>query len=222
MDKATLDDIASIDWWHRIDLGDGIVTPGTTADEKLSYIRLPERLDGMRVLDIGAWDGWWSFLCEQRGARQVVALDTWKFSTGRRGFDLAKRLLKSSVIGVECDVHELDRLSNLLDSDLVLCLGVLHHLKSPILALEQIRAVCKGTLILETHLDLLDTPFPACAVYDGIGQPYPYDDPTCLWGPNGRAVEAWLRRAGFGQVQAFGTVPRAYAGGGERGAFHAS
>ncbi len=228
MDKETLDKIAAIKWWHRIDLGDGVVTPGTSADSKLDYTRLPERMDGMRVLDIGAWDGWWSFLCERRGAKEVIALDTWKFDTGRRGFDLAKTILKSSVIPFQADIHDirpgitLDGWASLGTFDLVLCLGVLHHLKSPVLALERIRSVCQGRLILETHLDLLDFRFPACAVYDGTDQPYPYGDSTCLWGPNGLAVEAWLRMAGFKSVEAVDIIPRAYAEGGERGAFHAS
>ena len=223
MDKATLDEIASVKWWHRIDLGEGVVTPGTTADEKLSYIRLPERMDGMRVLDVGCWDGWWSFLCERRGAGQVVAIDTWRFGTGRRGFELARRLLKSNVEGVKCDVHDIfPELFYGKPFDLVLCLGVLHHLKSPLLALERIRSVCSGRLVLESHLDLLDFRFPACAIYDGTDQPYPYGDPTCLWGPNALAVEAWLRRAGFRSVETVDIVPRSFPEGGERGAFHAS
>ncbi|MCU1369622.1 MAG: hypothetical protein JWO77_816 [Ilumatobacteraceae bacterium] len=65
-------------WWHSIDLGDGIVTPGTkpleTLQAEIAALQLPEDLTGTTVLDIGAWDGAFSFECERRGA-DVTALD---------------------------------------------------------------------------------------------------------------------------------------------------
>ena len=66
-------------WWHSIDLGDGIVTPGTKPAEtmraEIAALGLPDDLSGKTVLDIGAWDGAFSFECERRGAARVVALD---------------------------------------------------------------------------------------------------------------------------------------------------
>lgn len=45
-------------WWHRIDLGSGIVTPGADDSEyKLTWLDFPEDLSGKSVIDIGAWDG---------------------------------------------------------------------------------------------------------------------------------------------------------------------
>ena len=65
-------------WWHSIDLGQGVVTKGAKTPETLQYelesLRLPD-LRGKTVLDIGAWDGFFSFEAERRGARHVVALD---------------------------------------------------------------------------------------------------------------------------------------------------
>jgi tRNA (mo5U34)-methyltransferase len=65
-------------WWHSIDLGSGEVTPGhkstQTLDAELSNLDLPD-LDGKTVLDIGAWDGYFSFAAERLGAKRVVALD---------------------------------------------------------------------------------------------------------------------------------------------------
>jgi tRNA (mo5U34)-methyltransferase len=65
-------------WWHSIDLGDGVVTPGgKTADllaDEFAALELPP-LAGRTVLDIGAWDGFFSFEAERRGAERVVALD---------------------------------------------------------------------------------------------------------------------------------------------------
>ena len=65
-------------WWHSIDLGDGVVTPGrkTPAQHglELEAWKLPP-FEGKTVLDIGAWDGFYSFHAERAGAKRVVALD---------------------------------------------------------------------------------------------------------------------------------------------------
>lgn len=65
-------------WWHSIDLGQGVVTPGFKSVAALKHeveaLRLPD-LQGKTVLDIGAYDGFFSFEAERRGAARVVALD---------------------------------------------------------------------------------------------------------------------------------------------------
>ena len=65
-------------WCHSIDLGLGVVTPGVKTRElharELTSLRLPE-LRGKSVLDIGAWDGFYSFAAERLGADRVVSLD---------------------------------------------------------------------------------------------------------------------------------------------------
>ncbi len=66
--------IDGIVWHHSIDLGDGIVTPGHSAPE-LQHRPLVPEVAGRSVLDIGAWDGYYSFLAERNGASRVVALD---------------------------------------------------------------------------------------------------------------------------------------------------
>lgn len=213
------DEIKSIKWWHRIDLGDGVFTPGTTdSEEKLSRLHLPEDLTGMSVLDVGAWDGWWSYLCERRGAYPVIAADTWGFDTGRQGFDLAGKVLKSKVIGVKCDVHELDP-KVFGKFDLVLCLGALHHFQNPILALQKLHSVCNGKLILETHLDFTEVDSPVSVFYQN---PKPYGDPTCLWGPNAPCVESWMHYAGFHDAHMVNFKVKPASWSGDRGVFHAS
>src|SRR5690606_26765214 len=98
---VTDDERATIPWFHRIDLGGGVVTPGLDdTATKLRQVRLPEDLTGKSVLDVGAWDGFFSFEAERRGASRVVALDgvVWKApEIGRRGFDYARRALGSRV-----------------------------------------------------------------------------------------------------------------------------
>ena len=79
--------IDSVDfWWHSIDLGDGSVTPGRKSaawlQRELAALQLPD-LHGKSVLDIGAWDGYYSFAAERLGARRVLALDHYVWSLDR-------------------------------------------------------------------------------------------------------------------------------------------
>ena len=72
-------------WFHSIDLGHGVITPGRKGGgfdymkRELDALRLPD-LEGKSVLDIGAWDGFYSFEAERRGASRVVALDDYAWS----------------------------------------------------------------------------------------------------------------------------------------------
>ena len=70
-------------WHHSIDLGDGVVTPGSKTPhhiwDELRRLRLPE-MAGKSVLDIGAWDGYYTFHAEHFGASRVVALDHYAWS----------------------------------------------------------------------------------------------------------------------------------------------
>ena len=71
-------ELAQKGWYHSIDLLDGTVTDGLIPIERLerrvACMPIPADLRGKRVLDIGAWDGWFSFEMERRGA-EVVAVD---------------------------------------------------------------------------------------------------------------------------------------------------
>lgn len=122
IDRAAL---TAIPWWHSIDLGGGVVTPGRKGDATyMARLRVPD-LHGKSVLDIGTWDGFYAFEAERRGAARVVALDcfVWQLNLaeiwaaydrgerlpllrfdpgsdallGRAGFDFAHRALRSSV-----------------------------------------------------------------------------------------------------------------------------
>ena len=70
-------------WFHSIDLGHGVITPGHKSaaqlESELRSLRLPD-LRGKTVLDIGAWDGYFSFAAERLGADRVVALDHYAWS----------------------------------------------------------------------------------------------------------------------------------------------
>lgn len=190
--------VSAVDWFHSIDLGDGIVTPGRAdTSRQLDVLELPRDLTGKTVLDIGAWDGFFSFEAERRGAARVVALDSfsWQAQTGgsKRGFELARSALGSRVEDVEMDVLDItpERLGTF---DVVFFLGVLYHMRHPLLALEKVAAVAHDLAIVETHVDLTWTRRPAAAFYPSheLGL-----DPTNWWGPNPQATAAMCKVAGF-------------------------
>jgi tRNA (mo5U34)-methyltransferase len=75
--------VGEVVWHHRIDLGNGVVTPGLAASEQIADDLFPA-FDGRSVLDIGAWDGGYSFLAERSGASRVVALDHYAWGVDLR------------------------------------------------------------------------------------------------------------------------------------------
>src|SRR5688572_664501 len=98
------DEVNRLQWWHTIDLGHGIVTPGQGgSDDRLSWMGMPEDLTGKSVLDVGAFDGLFSFEAEKRGATRVVAID----ETAHRTFPVAKRALGSNAQSIIGDLRKL-------------------------------------------------------------------------------------------------------------------
>jgi tRNA (mo5U34)-methyltransferase len=225
-------------WWHSIELGDGVVTPGvkpTDANAELAALHLPD-LRGKTVLDIGAWDGLYSFAAERLGAKRVVALDhfvwsidrealeerrrrglpkehpegvrgVWRPDTlpGKRGFDLAREALGSRVEAVVADFMTAD-LAELGTFDVVLFLGVLYHLRNPLVALERLAAVTGGLAVIETEAAV----FPGSrdrAFCEFFEREYK-GDPTNWWLPNERAVVDLCRAAGFENVRVLTRPPR--------------
>lgn len=147
---------AAIKWCHPIDLGGGLNTRPEwhiqrRYSRRVALLQIPGDLRGRTVLDIGAWDGFFSFECERRGADRILAIDDYAWAThGKDGFLLAHETLRSKVEHRRMTVEELDP-KVIGTFDLVLFLGVFYHLRSPILALDKLRAVTAGTLICETH-----------------------------------------------------------------------
>lgn len=150
----------SIKWHHSLDLGHGVVTKGQdNSSKKLKRLRLPESLGGKSVLDVGSWDGFFAFEAERRGASRVLATDSFVWRGGcewadKSGFDLAKSALGSEVEEMEIDVLDLSP-ETVGEFDIVLFLGVLYHMRHPLLALERVASVTREILIVETVVDLL-------------------------------------------------------------------
>jgi len=202
--------VASFRWYHTLDLGNGIRTPGVDdTPVRLNRLALPERLTGRSVLDVGAWDGFFSFEAERRGAARVVAADHfawnvgWGTGQGKAGFQLARDVLQSKVEDVEIDVMQLSPQA-VGTFDVVLFLGVLYHVKEPLSALERVASVTRDLLIVETVVDMVGIARPAAAFYpaDEIGR-----DPTNWWGPNLPALHGMLRAVGFTSVETVTRTP---------------
>jgi tRNA (mo5U34)-methyltransferase len=174
--------VGELGWYHSIDLGQGVITPGAVPLGAVDVACMPE-LSGRSVLDVGAWDGANSFLAERLGASRVVALDHYVWGVdffrrqqywdecsrrgelpdhtldesrfwdpalpGRRGFDLAREVLGSSVEPVVADFMTTD-LDALGSFDVVLYLGVLYHMREPLAALQRVRQVAKQVAVIET------------------------------------------------------------------------
>jgi len=194
--------VEAIRWYHTIDLGGGVVTSGVDdTPQRLAQIHLPASLQGLSVLDIGAWDGFFSFECERRGASRVVAADYYSWHGPgwgtKAGFNLARESLGSRVEDVDIDVMDLspERIGTF---DLVLFLGVLYHVRHPFLALERVASVTGGQLILETVIDMVGFARPAAAFYPSREL---NDDPTNWWGPNIPAVHGMLGSLGFADIK---------------------
>lgn len=186
-----------------------MVTPGEVDTEaRLRKVRLPARLDGKSVLDIGAWDGFFSFEAERRGAKRVVAVDPmcWReppwgemgWGT-KRPFEFARRTLASEVQDIDIDLVDISP-GTVGKFDVVLFLGVFYHLPDPWRYLRAAASVCTELLIVETHADLLDIARPAMAFYPGAEID---GDPSNWWGPNAGALAAMIGQAGFRQVTVY-------------------
>ena len=204
-------------WYHTINLPDGSCTAGIF-DTRATSTRLPwsDRLRAGRCLDVGTCDGFWAFEMERRGAAEVVAIDvghandvdlSWEARraadavartpgsthAGRR-FALARQALGSRATRVECSVYDLDPALH-GQFDLVLVGTLLIHLQDPIRALQRVRSVCKGELLLvecvDARLDLPGRRAAAARLSPAPGQ---------WWRANTAGLTQLLERAGFDVV----------------------
>jgi tRNA (mo5U34)-methyltransferase len=198
-------------WFHQIDLGGGVVTPGSDPTAgKIQTIGMPADLTGRSVLDIGAWDGAFSFEAERRGAKRVLATDSFVWAGqgwgSKSGFELARTALESRVEDALVDVMDLDP-ADLGTFDVVLFLGVLYHLRDPWAGLARVASVTApgGMAIIETHVDMLHLVRPAIALYPGSEL---NGDWTNWCGPNPAAVLALCEMAGFASAVVHATTPQ--------------
>jgi len=200
-------------WYHTIDLPDGTATPGYFDTRGIpALVEWPAALRGGRCLDVGTFDGFWAFEMERRGASEVVALDVddpatldWTFDERARGpavvvdwgaergpgFAEAAERRGSSVKRVNRSVYDLDP-TNDGHYDVVFCGALLLHLRDPVRALEAMRTVCRGALVLvetiDPVVDLVATRVPAARFHPDWDQ---------WWRVNSAGLVEMTRTAGF-------------------------
>jgi tRNA (mo5U34)-methyltransferase len=212
IDPALLAQVGEQSWYHTIELAPGLVTPGWF--DLRPYVPrygLPERMDGMRALEVGTWDGFWAFEMERRGA-EVVAIDLdyerdldWpprrrpaRFPEAPRGagFAIAAEILGSRVERRNLSVYDATP-EELGTFDFAFCGTVLVHLRDQLLALERIAALCDGVFVsAEEHDRLADLiPFPVSR--------YRADDPSAVvyWRPSAKTWKRMMWTAGFDSVR---------------------
>jgi tRNA (mo5U34)-methyltransferase len=199
-------------WFHRIELAPDLITPGWSDPkrDKLPYYGLPDDMHGMRVLDIGTAEGFFSFEAERRGASEVVGIDS--HPDGVRRFNICRDALGSRATAYLCNVYDLSARS-FGTFDMVFFFGVLYHLRHPLLALEKILEVCTGTMLMQTATyEVPGAESIPLAKFHPFGMPSgpdpegkPLFDPTVFWMPNGECTKALLLSAGFQDVQVVST-----------------
>jgi tRNA (mo5U34)-methyltransferase len=191
-------------WFHRIALPGGIVTPGWSDPkvDKLPHYGLPSDMTGMRVLDIGNAEGFFSFEAERRGAAEIIGLEN--YPPMARKFEICRAALGSRARTYMGNVYDLSP-NTFGTFDLVMFFGVLYHLRHPILALQKIASVCTGTILMQTAACDNNSAKPMAEFHPfGITSgpaDKPEHDPTCFWFPNIACGIAMLQHVGFQNVE---------------------
>jgi len=224
-DAALLARVRGHDWYHTIDLGNGLKTAGAFDHGPiLDRYNLPARLDGLRVLDVATYDGFWAFEFERRGAREVLALDLegpkdldlppderarlTEADRARRfgaGFAIAKEALGLRVERVTCNVYDLSP-EKFGTFDVVHSGDVLPHLANPVKALQNIASVCTGyALISDVFFPDLDHQGRRPLMEYRGGR----DGPT-WWRMGFNALEQMVRDAGFARVSLLSSFTYGY------------
>lgn len=183
------------EWYHTLELAPGVVTPGWFDPRKIvAELPFPASLEGKRCLDVATFDGFWAFEMERRGASETIGIDildplAWDWPAnstdavveavgqrkdGGRGFEIARDALGSSVERLEMSVYDLSP-DSVGAFDFVYVGSLLLHLRDPIRALERVRSVCRGSLLLVDNFNLgltIAHPRRPIAALEGVGRPW--------------------------------------------------
>jgi tRNA (mo5U34)-methyltransferase len=206
-------------WFHNIELGGVATAPDHFLGDyprvkwrKFSEA-LPLDLAGRTVLDIGCNAGFYSIEMKRRGAERVVGIDFDDFYLAQARF--AAQVTDADIDFRRLSVYDVAALGERFD--VVLFMGVLYHLRHPLLALDLIREHATGDLFVFQSMQR------GAAEIAGVEQNYSFwrsdpferpdfprlhfiehryaDDPTNWWIPNAACVEAMLRSSGFEILQ---------------------
>ena len=192
-------------WFHSIDLPYGVVTPGQGSQafiKNAADIYFAMGIEGRTVLDVGAWDGAFSFEAERRGAADILAVDelAWhpaSWTGGKAGFDLCHEALELRVRSRRLDLPQVT-LENVGPFDIVLYNGIVYHVLDPIRDLIEMSRIARYALTVETYIDNLEYPRPVMNFFPG--EKMPVGLPQNGWGPNSLLMHALLAKLGFETV----------------------
>jgi tRNA (mo5U34)-methyltransferase len=202
-------------WFHNLRLGGIETAPGhflgdfpRTKFERFAHA-VPQDLAGKSVLDIGCNAGFYSLEMSRRGASRVLGIDHDEHYL--RQARLAAEVEGMDIEFRQLEVYDVGALGERFD--VVIFMGVLYHLRHPLLALDLIREHVAGDMMIFQSLlrgpeEIVDVPkevpFSEEAMFEDTGYPAMYfiehlyaDDWTNWWVPNRAGVEAMLRAAGF-------------------------
>ena len=202
-------------WFHNINLYGVQTAPDhflgdypKVKFEKFAH-SIPADLTGKSVLDIGCNAGFYSIEMKKRGAERVLGIDSDEVYLDQARF--ASKTLGQNIEFRNMSVYEVASLREKFD--IVLFMGVLYHLRHPLLALDLLHEhVVKDLLVFQsmqrgrTEVDKLkeDYDFWEKEIFESSGFPQMYfiehkysNDPTNWWIPNRACMEAMLRSAGF-------------------------
>ncbi len=162
---------------------------------------LPQQMAGMTVLDIGAYNGYYSLICASRGAK-VLSLDVVNEWRNLELYNEFKDEHQLDCEHKELDVYDLDQLDEVFD--LVIFYDVFYHLESPMDALRKIipkvrRALLLSTYIIDSRFADVDQTQPLMYFFEP--RELRKIDPTNIWGPTTACVEKMLKVAGFQAVK---------------------
>jgi len=178
--------------WHQsFEIYPGIITPGAYSTNYLwDMMEVPDNLNGLRALDVGSCDGFFSRELHKRGA-DVISLDykTKNFS----GFSIMEKLYGKPMKHLNINISDI-RNHNLGTFDIILCLGVLYHLPDPVRCLWDLRQICCGELWIETYIEDFEINKPVARYYKYNSLS---NDITNFWAPNMECANDILEDTGF-------------------------
>ena len=215
--EELLKEVERLPWVHSIDLGGGLVTKGKWGPANRLIREGLDRIDfnGKKVLDIGCWDGLWSFEAEKRGAAEVYATDyiSQRSFRDQNTFSLAHKILGSKVkYHPNISVYDIKELG-VHDFDVVIFCGVYYHLKHPLLAFTRLREAMRegGTLLVEGPVfSRTDEVFSRFYYHNWLDT-----DRSNWWVPTITCLRQWIECSFFDIVSEAGP---ALADPGEKGA----
>jgi tRNA (mo5U34)-methyltransferase len=180
--------------YHYLDLGEGLVIQGDyDMTQYLQYYPIPVDLTGKRVLDVGTSSGFFALECAKRGA-SVVAIDIWDQAVP---LEQITEATGANIQYIQKSIYDLT--PEFGSFDLVICGSLLLHLPDPFGAIQRLKSVCRGQLIVSTSC-MADSPTVVEPICQFLGEKAKDGDYWHYWALSGAALKQMLVAAGFSTI----------------------